>query len=239
MTLRRQKFTKAAALFLVLSVLHVSVGANMVRQDPQGSGRATTGTATQGDGTSGQLKTRLNRPILVNGVNANAATSITSGAQLQSPAGVGATVLLEPLGQLDIAPDSELTLTFDKGSIDVSLITGCVVLTTNPGINGTVRLQELVERTDRTKRSTIDICSGEPGVSSPRVNQGAAVKAGAGSEKLGAQGAPASKGGISGTTIALVVGAIGGLAGVVAGAAGHGGGGGSSGGVNPSPSAPS
>jgi hypothetical protein len=86
----------------------------------------------------GKLKTRNNKPCLVNGNKATSGTTILSGAQIVCPESVGATVELGPLGRLDIAPSSDMTLAFDGSTVNVQLKTGYVILTTKKGIAGTV-----------------------------------------------------------------------------------------------------
>ncbi len=104
----------------------------------------------------GKLKTRDNKAVTVNGANANSGTTIMSGAQIQCPDKIGATVDLGSLGRLDIAPKTDLTLTFDATKITVELRSGYLVLTTKPGIKGTVNtLEGKVFATDPTKLSSV------------------------------------------------------------------------------------
>lgn len=86
----------------------------------------------------GKLKTRNNKPITVNGHKSVSGTTLLSGSTLQSPDKVGATVDLGTMGRLDIAPKTDLTLTFHDAVVTVQLRSGYVVLTTNKGICGTV-----------------------------------------------------------------------------------------------------
>ena len=104
----------------------------------------------------GKLKTRDNKSITVNGANASSGATILSGAQIQCPDKIGATVDLGSLGRLDIAPKTDLTLTFDPTKITVELRSGYLVLTTSPGINGTVNtLEGKVFATDPSKLSSV------------------------------------------------------------------------------------
>lgn len=105
---------------------------------------------------SGKLRTRNNKPLLVNGNSVKPGTTIFSGANIQSPAKVGATIDLGSLGRLDMAPLTDVTLVFDAVHIDVQLKSGYVVLTAGKGITGRVVTSEgKVLETDVTKVSSV------------------------------------------------------------------------------------
>src|SRR6266508_3132626 len=87
-----------------------------------------------GPGLMGKLRTSNNKLVLVNSNKARSGTTIISGARIQCPEKVGATVDLGSLGRLDIAANSDLTLAFATDEVKVQLRTGYVVLTTNKGI---------------------------------------------------------------------------------------------------------
>ena len=128
--------SKAIALIAVICIL----GLNVVAGSP----------------IMGKLRTRNNKPVTVNGSNVTSGTTIMSGAQIQCPEKIGATVDLGSLGRLDIAPKTDLTLTFDSTKITVDLRSGYLVLTTKPGINGAVNtLEGKVFATDPAKLSSV------------------------------------------------------------------------------------
>jgi hypothetical protein len=118
------------AASLIITLFQVYVMADAVRPNS---------SAEPSSMVFGKLSLPGSRTILVNGNSATSGTTIFSGAQLQTPEGTEATVLLGPAGHLYIAPNSELTLTFDKGSVDVLVRAGNAVLSTNAGVAGTVR----------------------------------------------------------------------------------------------------
>src|SRR5438552_948795 len=60
-----------------------------------------------------RLATRGNQPITVNGASAVGGASILTGATIETPDQVGATINLGSLGELEIAPNTKLTLEFD------------------------------------------------------------------------------------------------------------------------------
>lgn len=104
----------------------------------------------------GRLKTRDDKAISVNGAAAISGTTITSGAQIQCPDKVGATVEIQTLGRIDIGPKSDLILNFDSKKITVELRSGYLVLTTQPGIIGTINTPEgKVFATDPLKTSSV------------------------------------------------------------------------------------
>jgi hypothetical protein len=90
----------------------------------------------------GRLKTRDNKPVTVNGNKANSGTTLLSGSEIQCPDKVGATLDLGTLGRIDIAPKSDLKVSFTNTTVSVELRSGYVVLTTNKGVSGTVNTND-------------------------------------------------------------------------------------------------
>jgi hypothetical protein len=146
--------------------------------------------------TMGKLKTRNNKPVTVNGHKAASGTTLMSGSTIQCPDKVGATIDLGSMGRVDIAPNSNLTVTFSQAVVSVELRSGYVVLTTSKGISGTVNTVDgEVFRTDSAKNSSV--IAKTKGVSGPQtaasvgasnggLSTGAAVGvAGAGSAVVG------------------------------------------------------
>lgn len=130
------KLSKTIALVFVTSVFTVQVMA--------------------GSGLMGTLRTGNNKSVLVNSNKAGSGTTIISGARIQCPDKIGATVDLGSLGRLDIAANSDLTLVFVAGKVTVQLRSGYVVLTTNKGITGIVSTSEGTNfGTDPTKVSSV------------------------------------------------------------------------------------
>lgn len=166
----------------------------------------------------GKLKTRGNKSISVNGSSATSGTTITSGAQLQTPQGVGATVNLGSLGRVDIAPNTNFTLTFTEGNVAANLKEGYVILTTKKGVTGSVTHPDgSIAMTDPSKLSSV--VGQTPGSPGPTA----------------AGGVGAAGGGLSGAAIGGIVAAAGAA---VAGGAAAASGGDSGRSSNPSPSSP-
>ncbi|HYJ87069.1 MAG TPA: hypothetical protein VEW46_13495 [Pyrinomonadaceae bacterium] len=87
-----------------------------------------------------RLTTTGNQPITVNGASAASGANLLTGAIIETPAGVGATINLGTLGELEIEPGSELTLEFDHNGnvVKVNLRRGCGRLRTNENVNGEI-----------------------------------------------------------------------------------------------------
>ena len=157
-----------------------------------------------------RLTTRGNAPITVNGASAVGGATILTGATIETPDQVGATINLGSLGDLEIAPNTKLTLEFDaNGNVKVKLDRGCMILRTKKNVNATVETEQGVAATnDKKNGGAADVCF-PLGAVQPTVNQGAAASAGA-----GAGGSVATGGGLSGGAIAGIVAAVGGALGL-------------------------
>jgi hypothetical protein len=192
-TLSNRLIAKISAILLVFTMTCMSVlAATPVEAD-------ITASLQQG---SGQVVTTNNQPIIVNGNSAPAGTTILSGATLETPPGVGATLQLG-FADLEIAPDSEVIVEFTSdGNVKVTLKRGCAVLKKKddkPG--GIITPDGTTTETSKKKRAAVCF---PLGATSPVVSEGAA--AGAAGAAGGAVG-----GGISNALLtALIVGGIGG-----------------------------
>lgn len=136
MFIRNKQAIRAVAALLIITLLQVYVLADATRPNIKAS--ATTGAVTPADMIFGKLSLPGSRVMLVNGNSASSGTTILSGSQLQTPADTEAAVQLGSAGHLDIAPDSILTVTFDKASVDVRVTKGSALLRANAGVTGTV-----------------------------------------------------------------------------------------------------
>ncbi len=139
MIVRHQKAFSALALFLTFAVAHVYV-------------MAAPANAVM---LSGRLATQSGGLVKLNGNDVVSGTTVLSGAQIQTTEGVGTTVQLGALGQVEVAPGSHLTLSFSKSSVDVNLVSGYAVLTTMKGIDGTMTAPNGVSKSDPETVSTL------------------------------------------------------------------------------------
>lgn len=130
MSIRGNQAVRFVAAFLIITLFQVYVLANATRPN--------ISSGTPAGMVYGKLSLPESKVALVNGNSAGTGTTIFSGSQLQTPADTEAAVQLGAAGYLDIAPDSNLTVTFDKTSVDVRVTKGSVALSTNAGVKGTV-----------------------------------------------------------------------------------------------------
>ena len=124
----RARPLRIVSLLVLIAVTNVYVFAN----------GTIAGSSKNANALLGKLITNSNRPILVNGGDAITGTIILSGAQLVTPAASGATVQLEKLGTVSVAPNSNVTVTFDLKSVTVNVASGNAMVTTVEGVKGTV-----------------------------------------------------------------------------------------------------
>lgn len=105
------------------------------------------------------LTTQGNKPITVNGASATSGATILAGASIETPDGVSATVTIPGRGTLMITANTKLTMDFDQGQIRITLLQGCVVLSTKKGTRGEVDSpQGVIGRSDGSNDATIDTC---------------------------------------------------------------------------------
>jgi len=126
---RPVRILSALVLIAVINVYVFAVGAVV----PKSTSESATAKVLLG-----KLVTTSNRPVLVNGAEAITGTIILSGAQLMTPAASLATVQLDNLGTVTIAPKSNVTLTFDSKNVAVRVLSGDATVSTAAGVKGTV-----------------------------------------------------------------------------------------------------
>ena len=189
---RKSRIVEATALALVVAVAHLCVNAELVRA---ASARLIASVVRQG-AIQGRLTTRGNNPVTVNGNSARSGETIFSGQSIQTPDGVGASVNLPGLGLVELAPNTSITLTFEAGKIEVTLVYGCVVLTAYKGTTGTLVEGNRTRRTDPATGGKLDTCGAKPA--------GAVVPSAGGISTLGKVGLIVAAAGATATAIALI-----------------------------------
>jgi hypothetical protein len=153
----------------------------------------------QAGGILGILTTRGDQPILVNGVSTPSGTSIVSGAKIETPDGIEASIQLGPLGVLRISAGASLVLTFDRGTINVIVTKGCVNLSTKKGIAATLTNPDgSIRKNNSSAASVIDTCAGTGKSAGATVSKG-------GLFGIGRAATIAVIGGAAATTSALLV----------------------------------
>ena len=212
MITRPAKAIKIIALGLAFCVLQIGAQAYLPRA-------AATERAPEAARPlmTGQLATTGGREVTVNGNRAVTGDTILPGAQIQTPAGVGATVYLPQFGQVEIAPQSNLALPFSAERISANLVTGCVVLRVNKGITGEVTTPAgVTERADAEGAVPLAVCV-NGGSAAEAVSGGAALQGGGQGNSQGGQN-DSDRGGLWGMgtrntvivlgTTALITGAV-------------------------------
>lgn len=175
MNQRRRNGSKAIAAFLLFSITQIGLQVGLAEP------HKTTNTTLVPQQVVARLTTRNNQPITVNGLSAGTGASILTGATIETGADQSATVNLGPLGQLDIAPNTKLVLTYDdNGNVKALIIYGCAILTAKKKTTGEVATEQgSAGKTDPAAGGVLDICFPH-GAAAPTVGQGAAAGAGAG-----------------------------------------------------------
>lgn len=201
----KNRIVKATALGLALTVTQVFLSAEIVRA---ATSRLVAAAASPQGAAQGRLTTRGNNPVTLNGNSARSGETVFSGQPMQTPAGVGATVNLPELGRVDIAPDSNVSLSFGDGKVDVALVSRCAILTANRGTAGTLSSGGTTQQTECIEGGVIDACASKTPGGAPVVGQGAAAAAGAGAGAGSAGAAAAGGGGLFGLGTAGTIGLI-------------------------------
>lgn len=178
---RSRKGAVATAIVLALALAQVYVAVGFAESVTDRKGDATVAQLM------GVLTTRDGKGVTVNGAAAVTGASVPSGAVIETPDGVGATLRLAGLGSVCIAPGSKVTIEFEEqgnaGTIKVTVAQGCVILNTQKDTTGTVITPDGVAgQTNPANIGSIDVCS-RPGAAAA-INQGAAFDAGAGASRL-------------------------------------------------------
>src|ERR1700730_15868213 len=146
MSLRQRKAFKAIAVFLAFSFAQVYVQTSFAEP---GANAPSVPVPQQ---FVARLTTRGNQPITVNGAAASGGATILTGATIETPDQVGATIDLGALGTLDIAPNTKLMIEFDQNGAKVKLISGCVILRTRKSHDGEIDTdQGVAAKNDKKK----------------------------------------------------------------------------------------
>jgi hypothetical protein len=166
MKIFQSRAAKAAALALAAALQVYAAGGFAFAAPGAAAGAAAAPRQTQG-----RLTTTGDNPVAVNGNNAKTGDTVFSGQQIRTPAGTTATVQLPGLGSVEIRPGSNVTLTFGEGQISVVVISGCVRLSADAGVKGTVQSDGRAQTTDEDDR-VINTCDETAGAIPPSATAG-------------------------------------------------------------------
>lgn len=144
---RQKKALKALAIFFSFAFAQVYVSAALPGPAPDAVPQQTL---------TARLTTRNNQPITVNGNSTGTGATILTGATIETPDQVGATIDLGDAGIVELQPNSKIQLDFDaNGNVRVKVVRGCAVTKkkTNvlPGQTALTGEMELYTDTDSLK----------------------------------------------------------------------------------------
>src|SRR5882672_1885326 len=123
MTKQRRKVSRAIAVFLAVALVQVFVQLSFAAPT---SPSAPVVVPQQ---FIARLTTTGNQPITVNNASAASGASLLTGATIETPAAVSATIDLGALGTIELQPNSSIQLDFDdSGNVRVKVLRGCVVI---------------------------------------------------------------------------------------------------------------
>lgn len=152
----RSSVMKMVAWVMVISLSQVFVLANRA---------GTTNTKNDVEAAAASAEMPLGRlvadgPVTINGVKARTGDTVFPGAQIQTVAGIGVTIQIGKIGQIDIAPDSNLVLNYNRESIHSNINAGCVVLATSDGVQGLLTMPGgITKKNDPLKSGALSACS--------------------------------------------------------------------------------
>jgi hypothetical protein len=196
MSPRQRKAFKAIAIFLAFSFAQVYVQTSLA-----GPGASSVIPIPQ------QFVARLTTKggaITMNGAAASSGATVLTGAALETPDQVSATIDLGALGTVELPPNSSIMLDFDSnGNVRVKILRGCAVLKKKGQGTGEIYTAEGASEKTNNKRKGLAFCYLNGALSSS--GAGGAVAGGA---------AAAGAGGLFGLGTAATVGIIGGAAAV-------------------------
>lgn len=157
MRYRQNRVLTLATLFVIVAVMQTYMGVSFAAR-----ASAITALVPAVQGVSGILTTAGNKPITVNGASAGSGTTILSGATVETPDQVTASINVPGHGLIQIAANTRFTLEIDgTGNLKVNLLQGCVTLHTMKGTLGEVdNAQGTIGKTDVSKNDVVETCRG-------------------------------------------------------------------------------
>jgi hypothetical protein len=167
MTKQRRSSSRAIAVFLAFALVQIciqlSFAAPVVPQQ-----------------FIARLTTTGNQPITVNNASAASGASLLTGATIETPAAVSATIDLGALGTVELQPNSSVQLDFDDaGNVRVKVLRGCVVVKKSGPGTGEIYTGEGASEKTNSNRKGMGFCYLNGGLN-PIGQQAAAAAAGGG-----------------------------------------------------------
>jgi len=150
----RQKRTAIVfALLMALAVTHINLGISFAKSE------AAMETPEPPPITA-ILTTKGNRPITVNGAQVMSGATIVAGSIIETPDLVGSTISLGSLSNLEIGPNTKLSIDYDEnGNMRVNLVRGCATVRTKQNVLGQVdTVQGVAGKTDPKRKGFLSVC---------------------------------------------------------------------------------
>jgi hypothetical protein len=172
---RHNRTTIAFVLLLALAATHFNLAIGSAK-----SGLAPEPLAPAPPPITAILTTKGNRPITVNGAQVSGGATIVAGSVIETPDLVGGTISIGSLSNLEIAPNTKLTIDFDEnGNMRVNLVRGCATVRTKQNVLGEVdTVQGVAGKTDPKRKGFLGVCF-PLGASAPTVTVAEAAGAAA------------------------------------------------------------
>lgn len=171
MTNQRRSTSRAIAVFLAFALVQVCI-------------QLSFAAPTVPQQFIARLTTTGNQPITVNGASAASGASLLTGATIETPDAVSATIDLGALGTVELQPNSSIQLDFDdNGNVRVKILRGCAVIKkSGPGEAEAYTAEGASEKTNN-KRRGLGFCFLNGGLNPLQTT--AAVGGGAAGEGIG------------------------------------------------------
>lgn len=173
MTKQRRKSSSAIAVFLAFALVQVCIQLSFAAPSVPQQFIA-------------RLTTTGNQPITINNASAASGASLLTGATIETPAAVSATIDLGALGTIELQPNSSIQLDFDdNGNVRVKVLRGCVVINKKgPGVAEAYTAEGASEKTNNN-RPGMGFCFLNGGLNPIGQQAAAAAAGGAAGEGIG------------------------------------------------------
>lgn len=123
-------------------VTHSKIARNFATK-PNADHRVTATNDSPGKLPLGRLVVPYHKEILVNGHSAMSGDIILSGSHVQTRNAADAVkVEIDSIANLEIEPNTDLSLTFDQKSVEVKVAAGNATLSTSDGVKGEVVMSD-------------------------------------------------------------------------------------------------
>lgn len=176
MKFRSRRIASAIALTLAFSTSQIYIAVGFADPGSEAANEIATTTPQQ---AAGVLSTSGNNPITVNGVSSASGATILTGATIETPGGVSASIGLGNLGSLEIEQNAKLSLSFDQSGIRVVLTSGCVTLRTVKGTTGEINTGKGVAKSNPAVSDVLRICHPDSVATAPSSAGGSGLSNGA------------------------------------------------------------